>query len=189
MAGLLVLPVITVWLLFRRRYSVKHRLGGLALAIVGLAITIFAFALVQIANMTSEERQKLDERASGQEAGRRERRGQEETQKPSEAVEKAMCGGDIECAAKRTRSRAEPRCTRLIEDIARYRYEWTEGLSFKFFRAEWSHYDVYTKEYGPKRIIWFAATLSGLRTASGHSGKSSTSAISTRLRRRCSPFG
>ena len=155
MAGLMVLPIITVWVLLRQGYSIKQRLGGFAVAIVGLAITIFAIALGQVANMTPEERQQLDERSSERAEGRRERQGHEEAQKASKAVEKATCGGDIDCATKRARSRAEPRCARLIEDSARYRYEWTDGLGSKFFRAEWSRYDAYTGEFGEMRIIEF----------------------------------
>jgi hypothetical protein len=167
MAGLLVLPIMTVWLLLRHGYSIKQRLGGFALAIVGLAITIFAIALVQVANMTPEERRELDERASERAEGRQERQRQEEAQKASKAVQKATCGGDIDCAAKRARSRAEPRCARLIEDSARYRYEWTDGLGSKFFRAEWSHYDAYTNEYGPKRIIEFRGNALRLENGFG----------------------
>lgn len=151
--GLLLLPIIAAWFLFRRGYSLKQKIGGFALAIMGLAITLFTFALIQAANMTPEERQKLSERASERAEGRQERRQQEDAQEALEAAERATCGGDIECAARRARSRAEPRCARLIEDNARYRYEWTDGLGSKFFRAEWSHQDIYMDEYGQERII------------------------------------
>ncbi len=68
--GLLLLPFVFGWALFRQGYSWGQRLGGAFVAAFGGAIWFVAVALVSVASMTPEEIAERDKRVEQRDAKR-----------------------------------------------------------------------------------------------------------------------
>lgn len=158
--GILLLPLLFLWLVFQKGYSRRAKVLAAVLGLVG--VVCWAYALDR------DGRQAAAERVAQRAAERNTNRPQEQKADLARKVRTATCGGDIDCAAGRTQLKASLLCKRSLERMARFDHRWSDGWTeSKLPRARWSERFDIVREYGPGRIIEYQGNALQLQNEFG----------------------